>query len=276
MPEWIYLSKLGQDEYVNRMAQGAGTAFTVMESWQYDSGNQPLVIRGIMKHKLIKQCWQDRRPFRFIDTGYFGNQPCALNPHGWKLWHRIVPNNLQHHDLMSVPPDRWHRHGITLAPRRHGTKIVIAVPDDKPCIFYSIDRQQWLDHTITVIQSHTDRPIEIRQRDPLRKNRINNSLAQALQDAHALVTFNSNAATEAVMLGVPSFVLAPCHAASPVANRDLGVIDTPWWPDQDLRLQWAASLAYGQFHVSEMQDGTAHRILDTLEHKLGPLWNTPS
>jgi hypothetical protein len=176
---------------------------------------------------------------------------------------------------MPVAADRWQRHGISLSKRRTGTNILIAVPDDKPCIFYGIDKQSWLDNTIDTIKAHTHRPIVIRQRDPNRQNRIVNSLSEALQDAHALVTFNSNAATEAVMMGVPSFVLAPCHAAKPVANTDLRQIDNPWWPDTDLLYQWACSLAYGQFHVSEMRNGTAHRILDNLEQQLGPLWNIP-
>lgn len=276
MSDWIYLSKHGKDEYVNMFAQGASCQPTTLETWQYDQSQTPLVIRGIMKHKIIRQCWQDSRPFRFIDSGYFGNTANPRNPYGWKLWHRIVPNNLQHNTIMPVLDDRWQQHHISLEPRRSGTKILLAVPDEKPCVFYGIDLETWINHTVSTIKQHTDRPIEIRRRDPLRQNRLKHSLAEALQDAHALVTFNSNAATEAIMQGVPSFVLAPCHAARPVSNTDLVHIDQPWWPDHDQRRAWAASLAYGQFHVREMQDGTAHRILDQLEQQLGTQWNTPS
>lgn len=276
MAQWIYLSKNGQDEYVNLFAQGAAKEPTTLETWQYHHSQDPLVIRGIMKHKLIYQCWSDYRPFRFIDTGYFGNQPSPTNPNGWKLWHRIVPNNLQHNTLMPVPDDRWRRHNIKLKPRRFGHKILIAAPDEKPCIFYGIDRDKWLTDVIQLIQLHTDRPVEVRQRNPNRKLRIANGLNQALENCHALVTFNSNSATEAVMLGIPSFVLAPCHAARPVANTDLAAIDLPWWPDDDLRYRWASSLAYGQFHNDEMRSGLAHRILDQLQQKMGTQWNTPS
>lgn len=276
MSQWIYLSKHGRDEYVNLFAQGAKIAPTQLETWDYSADQSPLVIRGIMKHKLIKQCWQDCRSFRFIDTGYFGNHACLTNPHGWKHWHRIVPNNLQHNSIMPVSNDRWHQHGIKLAARQYGKKIVIAAPDEKPCIFYGVDFASWITNTVTTVKRYTDRPIEIRQRDPNRKNRQRNSLSEALRDAHALITFNSNAATEAIIQGVPSFVLAPCHAASPVANRDLAKIDNPWWPDDDLRHCWAHSLAYGQFHIDEMRSGQAHQILDQLEQQLGTQWNTPS
>jgi hypothetical protein len=81
-------------------------------------------------------------------------------------------------------------------------------------------------------------------------------------DVHALVTFNSNAATESIMLGVPAFTLAPANAASPVASQDLGQIESPYWADSNKLYAWACHLAYGQFHVRELQDGTAYRILN--------------
>jgi hypothetical protein len=83
-----------------------------------------------------------------------------------------------------------------------------------------------------------------------------------VDDVHALVTFNSNAATESVMLGVPVFTLAPANAANPVASQDLSQIESPYWADTDKLYAWACHLAYGQFHVKELKDGTAYRILN--------------
>jgi hypothetical protein len=85
---------------------------------------------------------------------------------------------------------------------------------------------------------------------------------------HALVTFNSVAATESVLAGVPVFVTAPCNAARPVANLDLSSIDSPWFPDPDQVHAWACHLAYGQFHTTELADGTAARILNETEEIL--------
>jgi hypothetical protein len=76
-----------------------------------------------------------------------------------------------------------------------------------------------------------------------------------------VVTFNSIAATESVLAGVPAFALAPSNAAIPVCNTDLSKIDNPWYPEQDQIYAWACHLAYGQFHNSELLDGTALRIL---------------
>jgi hypothetical protein len=47
-----------------------------------------------------------------------------------------------------------------------------------------------------------------------------------------------------------------------VANQSLETIDQPFWPDQDLRYAWVCHLAYGQFHINELKDGTAWKILE--------------
>ena len=259
---WIFFSKNGKDEYINMFACGSG-GIPVAE-FDYAAGRDPIVLRGILKHKLMKQCWADGRDFYYMDSGYFGNNPNPQNPQGWKVWHRIVKNNLQHGEIVTRPVDRWQRMGIALQPRRYGRKIVIAVPDEKPCKFYDIDLDAWIEDTVSTIKQHTDRPIVVRQRAANRIDRIaTDPLSKVLvNDVHALVTFNSNAATESVMLGVPVFTLAPANAAAPVGNSDLSQIESPYWADTDKLHAWACHLAYGQFHVRELKDGTAYRILN--------------
>lgn len=266
---WIYLSKNGIDEYMQMFAAGSGSGITALESFDYDASSDPLVLRGIMKHKIIKRCWQDQRRFRYMDTGYMGNRPGPGNPNGWKFWHRIVPNNLQHDQVIKRPADRWQRLNIKTRPfQKHGRTILIAAPDEKPCAFYGIKLQDWLDQTIAAIKANTDRPIQIRQRPAARTDRKTQAAEEWLNDVHALVTFNSVAATESVLAGVPVFVTAPCNAAKPVANLDLTCIDDPWFPDPDQVHAWACHLAYGQFHTTELADGTAARILNETEEML--------
>lgn len=258
----IFLSKNGSDEYVEMFARGCGAEPTVLETWNYNSSKDTLLVRGIMKHKIIKQCWADQRKFFYMDSGYFGNRASTQNPHGWKLWHRVVPNNLQHGEIIPRPADRWEQHKIKLKPWRSGRKILIAAPDEKPCKFYGIELDTWLADTVAAIKKHTDRPVEIRQRTKNRQVRVANAFEDALADVHAVVTFNSIAATEAVIQGVPAFVLAPCNAALPVSNTDLSLIDTPWLADRDTVEAWAHHLAYGQFHVNELKSGVAKEILN--------------
>jgi hypothetical protein len=252
MTDFIFHSKDGQDEYINMLAQGVGQ--TPVNEVDYDASNKPIVLRGILKHKIMKRCWEDKRDFYYVDTGYFGNSR-------WKQWHRIVKNNLQLTEIQPRPGDRWEKHRIKFQPWQHGRTIVVAAPDKKPCKFYNIDLNNWIEQTVATIRQHTDRPVVVRQRAPKRIDRLTtDTLAAALTDAHALVTFNSNAATESILLGVPVFTLAP-NAAGPVGLQDLTQIETPYYPDHDELYVWASSLAYGQVHVEEMKNGTALEII---------------
>jgi hypothetical protein len=269
---WTYLSKKGEDEYINRLAHSAGVEPTAIENWNYGvCPDHGLVLRGIMKHKIMKQCWHDRRPFRYMDTGYFGNAKSTRNPSGFKLWHRIVDNDLQHGNLVVKRPlDRWEQHGIPVHARRHGSKILVVAPDEKPCLFYDTTLETWLDNTVSRIKQHTDRPIEIRHRarDAVKNNRTKDkSFDAALEDdVAAVVTFNSTAAVHSVIRGVPVYVTAPTNAAEPVANGDLSSIDAPGFPDRDEIMAWLAHLAYGQFHVRELENGTAIRLLEETQY----------
>ncbi len=265
MNNWTFLTKDGTDEYINMFAKGCGVTPVRIEDFVFENSSDPVVLRGILKHKIMKQCWDTGRDFFYIDTGYFGNERTNTNPNGWKYWHRIVKNNLQHGEIISRPADRFEKFKKTIHPwKKDGRKILIAAPDEKPCKFYGIDKQSWLDQTINRIKQYTDRPVEIRERAPNRIDRIKNStLQEALDDdVFALVTFNSNAATEASFYGIPTFTLAPANAASPVSLQDITKIDTPYYPDDDKRFMWACHLAYGQFHVSELKNGTAYRMLN--------------
>lgn len=262
--DWIFLSKHGQDQYINQFAHGSGGQVVNTDEFEYDSSDHPIVLRGILKHKIMRRCWQDHRDFYYMDTGYLGNMPGPGNPQGWKLWHRIVPNNLQHSDIVPRPGDRWQRLGLKPHPRRYGRRIVVACPDEKPCQFYGIDRDIWVKQTVETLQQLTDRPITIRERATNRQQRtLHDPLSRALvDDVHALVTFNSNSAVESILAGVPAIVLAPAHAAAAVASTVLDQIESPTWPDADKLYAWLCHLAYGQFHVAELRDGTAYRILN--------------
>jgi hypothetical protein len=78
---------------------------------------------------------------------------------------------------------------------------------------------------------------------------------------HCLVTYNSIAATEAVLLGKPAFTLGP-NAAESVCLSDLSQIETPYYPSLEEVARWAAHLSYCQFTEVEMKDGTAWKILN--------------
>jgi len=261
----IFLSKGGQDEYINMFANGCKSKITTTDEFLYDNSKDPIVLRGILKKKIIHRCWEEGRTFYYMDTGYFGNERSDANINGWKYWHRIVKNDLQHGEIISRSDDRLRHFNKKFHPwKKNGRKILIAKPDEKPMRFYDYDLDTWLEHTISEIKKYTDRPIIVRDRAAKRIDRIaTNTLQEALDDdVFALVTFNSVAATEAIFHGIPAFTLAPANAASPVALQDLTKIDTPYYPDKDKLYAWACHLSYGQFHISELKNGSAMEILE--------------
>ena len=250
------------DPILQSFVQGAGGQIS---NWTKEEFNKtPVVLRGITKRKQMQSCKAAGRDFFYIDTGYFGNERTVANPQGWKHWHRIVKNNLQHGEIIDRPDDRLKRFNKEFRPwNKNGRKILIAKPDIKPCKFYDIDLDGWVEDTVDTIKKYTDRPVEVRERAPKRQDRTStDTLQRALDnDVFALVTFNSVAAIESVFHGIPAFTLAPTNAASPVSLQDLSQIENPYYADQDKLHAWAGHLSYGQFHVNELRDGSAKQKL---------------
>lgn len=217
----------------------------------------PLVLRGITKRKVIHDCEKKGRDYFYIDTGYFGNGKA-------KIYHRITKNNLQFQGALreDCPDDRWRNLGLAIQPHRPGSRILICPPSDKAMMFWNLNLDRWLKDVMAQIKKITDREIVIRTK-PARRDRINgDSLETALsQDIHCLVTFNSIAAIEALMLGKPVFTLGP-NAAAPMANRDLNNINDPFMPCVDQVRVLCKNLAYNQFTSAEMRNGVAWSMLN--------------
>jgi hypothetical protein len=228
---------------------------------------KPVIFRGVVKRKYIHKCWEDKRTFYYMDTGYFGNFKSLANDSGKKIYHRIVKNQLQNTEIGNFPADRWD-HLVKGDPRlkwagwkKYDKKILLVLPNPKACAFYGFELDSWLKNTIEQIKKQTDMPIEIREKG----SRSYRGTVYTIYDAfdsgvHATVAFNSIAAIESIAYGIPAFVSVPC-AASPLASTDLSQILTPHYPDPALIEQHCRGLAYSQFTGEEIADGTAWKIL---------------
>jgi hypothetical protein len=127
--------------------------------------------------------------------------------------------------------------------------------------FYEKDLDTWLAETIDEIKTYTNRPIEVRLK-PNRSERVTtNTIWDALDDAYCLVTFNSIAATEALLYSVPAITLAP-NAASVLCNTALKDINNLYLPTKQEIVRFAAHLSYCQFNSNEMLNGFAWSILN--------------
>ena len=216
----------------------------------------PIAVRGIAKKKVMHKAIEDGRDFYYIDTGYFGNAKT-------KRYHRISKNSLQfnlpiNHDC---PDDRFTKCGVNIKRKTPGRNILLCPPSQKALTYWAVDLKEWIESTTQEIAKHTDRPIIIREKQNRHIRTNDDTMEMALsRDVHCMVTYNSIAAVESLILGKPVFTMGP-NAAKPLSNANLAKIDSPLMPSVDRIRQFCCNLAYAQFTPEEMINGTAWRIL---------------
>lgn len=233
-----------------------------------DDKSKPFVVRGVVKKPHIEACVAEGRDYYYIDTGYLGNFPSIGNTSGKKVWHRVVKNNLQHSEIRKMPSDRW-EYLVKQDPRlawpgwkNHNKKILLVLPNPKATKFFNVDYDEWVESTTNQIKKYSNLPIEVR----VKGSRVDRNHGYSIYDAfdsgvYATVAFNSIAALESVLYGIPAFVSVPC-AATPLTLTDLSQLSTPFRPSLDVINQQCHNLAYGQFTGEELANGTAWKLLN--------------
>lgn len=159
--------------------------------------------------------------------------------------------------------DRWDALGIELAEWRKSSKdghILIAHQHTKT--HQGGDRQDWFTRVVSFLQQKTERKIIVRghPRDPKFTLPVgcvascNGRIDDDLKNAHALITYDSNAVVEALIAGVPCFTFGKTMG-DPLCLHDLNQLESPLLATQEQRQQWANDLAYTQWTVDEMREG---------------------
>ena len=244
---------LEYDPYLQDFIIGCGGKIS---SFNLQEGTKnALVIRGLGggSQKALKYCIENNIDYYAIDTGY-------LQPSTRKDYHRVSKNGLQ--NLGPIKDRDNERLGkLNWKWRKPST------PSDKPCKFYGINRDDFVNSTIEKIRQHTDRPIIIRDK-VIRRDRVGlGSIYNQLDDDNifAVVTYNSIAATEAVGYGVPCFTLAPNAADFFLCSNDLRDIARPasLIPEKADVIAYAQHLSYCQFTAQELKNGTAWKLLNS-------------
>lgn len=218
----------------------------------------PLLIRGIAKQSqlAIRHCWETDRLFYAVDTGY-------IQPGIHKEYHRITKNNLQYlGPIIDRPADRFIELRWKLRNfKKGGEYVLLCPPSERVMNFYGLNLTKWLSMITDEIQAYTDRPIQIREK-PKREIRVQgDTIWVAMDKAYCVVTFNSIAATEALLYGKPAIALAP-NAASILCNTKIADIENLNYPSSDEMYSFAKHLAYCQFNKVELQNGTAWSIVN--------------
>jgi len=195
----------------------------------------------------------------------------------WKLG--INGTGLQAQWGQGIDPDRPTKLGLQPRPwRDQGRDILICLQRQDSLQWQGQPPvTKWLTQTIDSVRDHSSRPITVRchprQRisvpygvtesvcRPVANTYDHFDFDRALDQAWAVINWNSGPGTQAVLQGVPAFVGATSLAA-PVANLDLAQIETPIRPD---RGQWLIDVCHTEWTCSEIATGyPLERLLRSL------------
>lgn len=161
----------------------------------------------------------------------------------------------------SVPGDRWLALGLRVepAPSVPGGRILALgqVPFDSQHGMGESALDGWLKKRVRGVQQVAGELPVVYRPHPNQKGKLdwevverNRPLTEAIADSRVVVTYNSTAGTEAVRLGIPVVCDPGAHYAG-----------VAWAPHRTTREGYFYRLAYAQWTLAELADGTALKFL---------------
>ncbi len=174
-----------------------------------------------------------------------------------------------------MPQDRFLALNQRMSPwqKKRGDAVILMGQIPWDASVQDINYRAWVRETLGRLRERTKREIYYRPHplDPSYNHKAvaphpllsQATLAADFRRAHCVVTYNSNSALDAILEGIPAFVLGEHDMLGPLANRSLDTLEEPEMPH---RGQWLWNLAYTQWNGNEMKEGWPfrHLILDAL------------
>lgn len=207
---------------------------------------------------LLHGCQQYmKEPWIFTDMPYHGR----WNGDYEKSYWRWCYNNLHDNRKLDVPADRFEAWNTEVKPWTDGDYILIC-PSSNTMTRYmcGMDAETWAAKMYEVVKQYSTRPVRVRFKP--RKNNTSGpaaadvSIEQELHGAHAVITSASLTAIDALKLGVPVFTDQPeYNPAAWCANTDFSKLNNPEYYDREHLFY---NLAYKQYSIPEMRDGTCY------------------
>lgn len=258
------------------MAEGAakrGIDAAMRSSRSFKTVDAPLAIFYGLSEGLssIFRAYNASKKARaiFVDLGYWQRRKASR----WDGFHKIVDSARHptaYFQNTPRPDDRLALHKIDIKPwRAEGRHILVAGMSGKAAAAEGMVPEAWEKQAINLLRQKTKRPIIYRPKPNWwGAKRLegatfdkHSSLADAFTDCHAVVTHHSNVAIDALLAGIPC--ICPFGVASRLSAHGFSNIEQLPMPDG--RAQWLADLAYCQYSIVEMRDGTAwDYIIDDL------------
>jgi predicted alpha/beta hydrolase family esterase len=248
---YTYLTGVGKRDKALQALGGSLKARFLHEDHSYLGGLA--VFWGFSDQTSAKmvRCMKEKRPFIHLDHAYFKR--------GYE--HGNVRVNFGHFHqtgLLKVQGDRsglgmkrllpWQKEGkhiVIISPSDNIVKILRQMRDIPP------SAKDWCRKMEIEVKTISKRPVVVKEKG--------GSILDVLMGAHAVVSLSSVAEVEAAVHGIPVFV-SQDSPAYPMSG-ELSQIENPVYPD---RSDWINTLSYSQFHLSELSDGTARKIIEEL------------
>lgn len=218
-----------------------------------------IMFWGYNNNGLIKKQNEAGKDFLCMEMGYIGNR---------EEWISLGFNGLNNRaDFLAndMPSDRWGKYfSGWRRPWKHDGDYVLLVgqvPGDMTV--RHINFMQWLINTTEKIKHmysqetivYRPHPIEVKRecdREVPGTTFSSRPLLEDLAGAKVAVTYNSNTGVDAVLAGVP--VVAHDYG-SMVWGLATHTIEQPrQFPDRE---QWCHDMAYKQWHMDEIRNGSA-------------------
>ena len=251
------------------MAAGATACGDEVELLTVDNYKEPCydvaVFWGFVTpcQNILKAYRQLDKPVVFLDMGYWHRSDyykVSINRRHPTAYFQDIEHDDSRRKMFGLEPKPFHRKTmghILLAGM--GAKSAWAEKEEPV--------ESWERRTVAELRKYTDRKIIYRPKpswagatkiEGTSFSSNSQSLESVLQDCHAVVTHHSNVAVDGLVAGVPAFT--NIGAAVPMATGfRLDDIERPYYPDD--REQWLNDLAYCQWSLTEMRDGTCWRHL---------------
>ena len=239
------------------------------------------ILRGT--GKMLKEAKAKNIDYYYMDHAYF----CP--GYGGKGWMRITKNAHTCVNLRDAPKDRWNgfhkNYNYQCLPWKHnsdrGRNILILPPTGAVSWFFDQGPDYWLDDVVTKLKSYLPESehyrIQVRRKpnEPVVDGDGNllelkaypqsdQPLEQALMDAQCVVAYNSMVALEATMKGIP--VITSENSCCNRVSYNLDIYKGQHDPKEITvepvnRAPLLFWLAYNQWKLRDIEDGTAWRML---------------
>lgn len=242
---YIVPEELSSPKFGHAFAQGCGGPVTTMT--ELLPGDVAL-FGSPQRWPLIQAAMNDpSRQLFYGDHGYLQRGQ----------YFRVTKNAYQATAHPRTGAARFNRLHLSIAPwQRKGRHILICPNSAIYCGLFGFNVDQWIVSLTQTLRQYTEREIRVRWKDK------RHPIEPALCEAHAVITYSSMAALDALLAGVPVFVLAPFAAAYRMGTPDLSQIETPVYPED--RESFFHSLASQQWTLRELASGVAWRDLQRL------------